>query len=308
MHRRLPFPIPAMKPLLWDAINPFTGQPFTWGDPNLRWGDPSYYLEPGDPGFQPYGPPKVSPPKKRSKPKTPPPTNLPAMSDSFQYITRPTSDGNATTTQPVYRGTKSQTDIVNEVQARMGATPLTIDEVICTFMETVIDWTTQGWKVAPCHDLVGFQLTTGGSSPIGGAEDWNFDTMKADLNCQWGDVGEARSRALFTAEKVGEQSRAAPVWVEVYDSETKLPNHYQVGKGLSTRFSNNKFEFLPASGCKIRFRKADNTFVDAAGYPYIKGKTVVCTPPAGLAGTVNVEITALINGSLRTSEYPFPLT
>ncbi len=43
-----------MKPLLWDAINPFTGQPFTWDDPNLRWGDPSFYLEPGDPGFTPY--------------------------------------------------------------------------------------------------------------------------------------------------------------------------------------------------------------------------------------------------------------
>lgn len=43
-----------MKPLLWDALNPFTGQPFTWDDPNLRWGDPAYYLEPGDPGFVPY--------------------------------------------------------------------------------------------------------------------------------------------------------------------------------------------------------------------------------------------------------------
>lgn len=297
-----------MKPLLWDAINPFTGQPFTWGDPNLRWGDPSYYLEPGDPGFVPYGPPKVSPPKKRSKPKTPPPTNLPVMSDSFQYITRPTSDGNATTTQPVYRGTKTQADIVAEIQARLGATAPTIDNVLCTFAELVIDWTTQGWKVAPCHDLIGYQLTIGGSQPVGGPEDWNFDTMKADLNCQWGDAGEARSRALFTAEKVGEQSRAAPVWVEVYDSETKLPNHYQVGKGLSTRFSNNKFEFLPANGCKMSFRKADNTKVDAAGYPYIKGKTVVCTPPAGLTGAVYLECTALINGSLRTSEYPFPLT
>ena len=40
-----------MKPLHWDAINPSTGQPFTWDDPNLRWGDPAYYLEPGDPGF-----------------------------------------------------------------------------------------------------------------------------------------------------------------------------------------------------------------------------------------------------------------
>src|SRR5438270_12807783 len=43
-----------MKNLHWDAINPFTGTPFTWDDPNLRWGDPSYYLEPGDPGFTPY--------------------------------------------------------------------------------------------------------------------------------------------------------------------------------------------------------------------------------------------------------------
>ena len=43
-----------MKPLFWDAINPITGTPFTFDDPNLFWGDPSYYLEPGDPGFVPY--------------------------------------------------------------------------------------------------------------------------------------------------------------------------------------------------------------------------------------------------------------
>lgn len=297
-----------MKPLLWDAINPFTGKPFTWDDPNLRWGSPSYYLEPGDPGFVPYGPIKPSVTKKRSKPKTPLPTNLPAMSESFQYITRPTSSGDATTTQPVYRGTKTQAEVIAEIQARLGATPITIDNVLCTYAEIIIDWTTQGWKIAACHDLISFRLTVGGSSPIGEPEDWNFDTMKADVNCQWGETGEARSRALFTAEKVGEQSRAAPVWVEVYDSETKEANHYQVGKGLTTRFSNNKFEFLPASGCKMAFRKSDNTKVDAAGYPFIKGKTVVCTPPAGLTGTVYVECTALINGSLRTSEYPFPLT
>jgi hypothetical protein len=56
-----------MKPLLWDSINPFTGQPFTWNDPNLRWGDPSVYLEPGDPGFVPYSTP--SPAKSKRKPR-----------------------------------------------------------------------------------------------------------------------------------------------------------------------------------------------------------------------------------------------
>ncbi len=40
-----------MKPLHWDAINPFTGLPFTFDDPNVHWG---FFLEPGDPGFTPY--------------------------------------------------------------------------------------------------------------------------------------------------------------------------------------------------------------------------------------------------------------
>lgn len=58
-----------MKPLLWDAINPLTGTPFTWDDPNLRWGDPSYYLEPGDPGFVPYSNTPVTPKPNRKKMK-----------------------------------------------------------------------------------------------------------------------------------------------------------------------------------------------------------------------------------------------
>ncbi len=57
-----------MQPLLWDAINPFTGKPFTWDDPNLLWGSPAYYLEPGDPGFVPY-PPFNQPAKKPKRMK-----------------------------------------------------------------------------------------------------------------------------------------------------------------------------------------------------------------------------------------------
>ncbi len=56
-----------MKTLHWDAINPATGTPYTWDDPNLRWGSPSYILEPGDPG---YTPPPGSPPLSASKTKT----------------------------------------------------------------------------------------------------------------------------------------------------------------------------------------------------------------------------------------------
>lgn len=284
------------EPFRFDSVNPTTGEP-------LRLDTPGFRLD----GFWPE-PPPTSKHKKHSKPKLPPPTNLPTMSDPYKYITRPTSAGDGTTTQAVYRGTKTKADLVAETTTRIGANPPTIELILCTAFEIVIDWTTQGWKIAPCDDLVGFRLTTGGSVPVGEPEDWNFDTMNIDINCHWGETGEARSRALFTSEKVGEQSRAAPVFVEVYDSETKEINHYQPLKGLYCRVSNSKFEFDPAKGCSVRFRKEDGSFVNAAGYPYVKGKIVVCTPPGGLTGTLYLEMTALINGSLRTSEYPFALT
>lgn len=64
-----------MKPLFWDMINPITGTPFCWDDPNLFFdaNGIGMYLEPGDPGFVPYpGFPLITPtpkPKKRTMPK-----------------------------------------------------------------------------------------------------------------------------------------------------------------------------------------------------------------------------------------------
>lgn len=56
-----------MKPLHWGEINPLTNTPFLWGDPNLFWGSPSYYLEPGDPGFVPYTTTPTTKKKKKKK-------------------------------------------------------------------------------------------------------------------------------------------------------------------------------------------------------------------------------------------------
>jgi hypothetical protein len=51
------------KPLHFDAINPFTGKPFTFDDPNLRFiNGIGMYLEPSDPDFTPYA--VVNPPPK----------------------------------------------------------------------------------------------------------------------------------------------------------------------------------------------------------------------------------------------------
>jgi hypothetical protein len=40
---------------------------FTWDDPNIRWGNPSYRLEPGDPGYVPPFPPQTPTKTKRMK-------------------------------------------------------------------------------------------------------------------------------------------------------------------------------------------------------------------------------------------------
>lgn len=54
-----------MKTVIWDDPDPRV----VWGNPNLRWGDPSYLLEEGDAGWVPWGPDLVTqnkPKKKRS--------------------------------------------------------------------------------------------------------------------------------------------------------------------------------------------------------------------------------------------------
>lgn len=53
-----------MKPLHWDAINPYTGRPFAYDDPNVRWG---YYLEENDPGFTPYNSPANDPKPSKTR-------------------------------------------------------------------------------------------------------------------------------------------------------------------------------------------------------------------------------------------------
>lgn len=65
-----------MKLLHWDAINPLTGTPYTWDDPNLFFGEDGrgYAREPGDPGFVPYATaptPSVTPTqRKKHMPKS----------------------------------------------------------------------------------------------------------------------------------------------------------------------------------------------------------------------------------------------
>ncbi len=230
--------------------------------------------------------------------------------NTFQYVTRPSTAGNTITTMPKYRGTKTQAQVYAEAQTRLGATPLTIANVTRTINEVILDWAICGWKIEALGDgLIGYAVGCGGSSPIGQEPPNTYEEMRIELRGHDGAAGRARAKAAFSAEKVGEQNRVAPVWVEVYDSASKLPNHYVSPGTLTIILGNRNGKFDPSqTGQRVRYRKADGTWVLAGGYPYIKGNTIVANVPAGLTGALELEITMELNGSLRTSTYAFPLT
>lgn len=230
--------------------------------------------------------------------------------NTFPYITRPATHGTAITTMPKYRGTKTQAEVYAEVTARLGGAAPTVENVTRTLAQVILDWTITGWKIAPLGDgLIGFLAGCGGSAPVGQEPPRTFEDMAVELRGHYGPAGRDRAAAAFSAEKVGEQNRVTPVFVEVYDSDTKTPNNYEAGKALTIILGNRKPKFDPTqTGQWVRFRKSDGNYVNAASYPYVKGNTIVCLVPATLTGTVELELSLELNGMVRTGRYAFPLT
>ena len=72
----------------------------------------------------------------------------------------------------------------------------------------------------------------------------------------------------------------------------------------------SKIEFDRTKGCKVQFRKADNSLVDATDYgPAGSTRFINAQVPAGTAGILGeVVVTMLINGTLRSGSYTTPLT
>ncbi|MBE2281901.1 MAG: hypothetical protein IAE77_00410, partial [Prosthecobacter sp.] len=161
-----------MKTLYWDAINPFTGKPFTWDDPNLRWGSPSYYLEPGDEGFVPYPAPAPKPAAKKKKPfrrktaaNTPATPNPANTMPTFKYHTAPNPKGGFTT-RPVLGEPVTDETFFNIAATKSGG--LTADQIktgLTAVLDTVLECSS---GCAFSNGLLGrlrFRPTSGGSQP-----------------------------------------------------------------------------------------------------------------------------------------------
>ncbi|MBL9114084.1 MAG: hypothetical protein JNJ83_03685, partial [Verrucomicrobiaceae bacterium] len=206
-----------MKPLLWDSINPFTGKPFTWNDPNLRWGNPSVYLEPGDPGFVPYPTPVVPPAPKKKKPfrrakKSPAPTPTPSPTHTmptFKYNVAPKSTGGFTT-RAVRGNPADQAAILAAIAAETGTTAAQTEAVLRGFFQKVLlcastcDWSPD------FLGLINFRPTSGGSATLPD-EFHNPDDINADVALSFTAETIRQWRSTLSLESMGEVGKVVPI-------------------------------------------------------------------------------------------------
>ena len=134
----------------------------------------------------------------------------------------------------------------------------------------------------------------------------NFDNMNHVPSCNWGDAGRARVEASITYENQGHQGRIVPVIIRIVDNWTGAPDHYTAGKSVCIILGNKKgkLEFDRAKGCKVQFRKADNSLVEATDYSLSGNTKINAQVPTGTTGNITeVIVTMLVNGTLRAGSY-----
>lgn len=301
-----------MKPLSWDSINPITGTPFTWDDPNLRWGDPAYYLEPGDPGFVPYGPQPTPKPVKKKKPfrraprpVNPEPTPTPQTMSTFKYNVAPNSNGGFTTraarVNPV-----STTSLLGMVATDAGTTPEQAESVLRAFFGKVLACSA-GCDWSPDFlGLVSFRPTSGGSSSLPNGFR-NPDDINADIALSFTAETIRQWRSTLSIESLGEVGKVTPSIETVIRQSDGAVNMYQALGLVEVR--GNHLNFTPSDVAQGIFLKAGAApEVRVTQYANISPQSVVILIPSGLTGPLNVRVASFINGSVRTATYTDVIT
>ena len=303
----------AVKTLHWDAINPITGTPFTWDDPNLRWGNPSYYLEPGDPGFVPYPVPVPKPPAKKKKPfrrkaasKKHEPTIPTTTMPTFKYHTAPNPKGGFTT-RPVLGDLVSDEVFFNRAATLSG--DLTADQIkkgLTAVLDTVLECS------AGCAQSIGllgklrFRPTSGGSQP--GPGDFNNpDEMNADVALSiTADLRDAW-RSTLTLESMGEVGKVSPDIDTILSQENSAVNKYAPGTLIELsghRLDLDRTDVLQG----VFFRSGSNAEVRATTYGTVTPTSLSVLVPATLSGPLMVRVANKINGSVRSFTYMDAIT
>ena len=97
-----------------------------------------------------------------------------------------------------------------------------------------------------------------------------------------------------------------PEIIRIMDNWTGQVDHYTAAKSVCIELGNKKGkrEFDRLQGCKVEFRKADGTLVEATDYSVVGANKINAQVPAGTTGNITeTVVTMLINGALRSGSY-----
>lgn len=305
-----PFP---MKPLLWDAINPITGKPFTWDDPNIRWGEPSYYLEEGDLGFVPYTvlAPRPTVKKKktfRHKAAANPhePTNQTNPMPTFQYHTAPNPKGGFTTRPVLGQPVTDEFFFIRAAAVSGGLTPDQVKTGLTAVLATILECST---GCAYSNGLLGklrFRPTSGGSQ-LGPADFDNPDEMNADVALSI--TAETRDawRSTLTLESMGEVGKVSPEIDSIISQENDVPSKYLPGTMIE--LSGHRLDLDKSDATQgVFFRSAAGAEVRATVYGTVTPTSLSVLVPTALSGPLMVRVASKINGSVRSFTYMDAIT
>lgn len=284
-----------------------------WNDPNLRWGSPSYVLEPGDPGYvAPPGTPLPETPRKKktfrrkAKTQTHATPNLnPSTMPTFKYNVAPNPNGGFTT-RPVLGEPATSDFILAQIAAKSGATPEACTAVLNATRDVILECA-QGCAYAT--SILGwlrFRPTSGGSQP-GSADFDNPDEMNCSISLSITAETITAWRSTLTLESQGEVGLLSPYIASIESGENGQEDHYTAGTMVIIHGQNLRFNKADLTQ-GVFIRNGNNPEVRLTVYGPINPGSVTALIPTGTTGAQTVRIAAYINGSVRSFTYQTPLT
>lgn len=302
-----------MKTLYFDSINPFTGEPFAFDDPNLFWVDPAYYLEPGDPGFVPYpGMPPDKPAKKKkpfrrqAKSETPNHIHTPTMATSFEFNVAPNPNGGFTTRAALCGMVEDAAFFTRAAALSPGLTEEQVRSALVAVLDTILETAATGGFSQGLLGRLRYRPTSGGSQAAPDAFN-NAEEINADVALSFTAAARDAWRSTLSLHSLGEVGKVSPVIDSILSQENGAASRYAPGTMIELNGDNLRFDKADLTQ-GVFFRSGNDPEVRATVYGTMSPSSISVLVPGTLSGPLTVRVSAFINGSVRSFTYMDPIT
>jgi hypothetical protein len=275
-----------MKPLYWDSTDPLD----VWDNPNLRWGNPSYRLEPGDPGYVPWtpGPPAPLPRKPKPKHQRPPAMNIETQME-FTFIVKLTTDGEKFTTRPDFGPNWTQAELDARVHAAFPAVPADQCALIAQryFLEILAADSPR--RVPKLFDLLYVRPSCGGTATTPDGFN-NATDIKADFVIAFLVEVVRDVQSQISIRKTGQEGVAGPQIDAVIDEATGAQNHYTALQNVRLVGDNLNFDKAETDQGVFIAPAAGGAWVRLTTYGPVTEKNIYVLIPSGTAGAQKLRV------------------